>query len=331
MRAVDAGTGRQESWPRVFVLVLNYDGKTHLEYCLPSLLATDYGNFEVVLLDNASVDGSVEFAKTHFPEITIMENEANLGWSAGNNVGIRYALDHDADYIVLQNNDTKVDPHWLRGAVQVCESNPRIGLVGFRVLQEYVRGEDPDGEMFDALSAAWKRLEFEPAHHITGAALFVRADVFRDLGLLDEVYFFYGGEDDLEHRAQRAGYEMVRVNVPLWHYNSGSSRADPLKFSVMALCCDIRKMLKNETLHEAWRQFKWLVRFVCSPKIEFDERIPHFRRLRPSNFVVNIAVLMYAVLWNVAHLPGTLRARRQAERRIIDVRREWENEGTPGH
>ena len=319
----DGVTGREGSWPHVFVIVLNYNGRSHLEYCLPSLTATDYPNYTLVLVDNASEDGSVEFTRARFPEVTIIENDVNLGWSAGNNVGIRHALDGDADYVVLQNNDTRVDPRWLRGAVEVCESNARVGMVGFNMLQEYVRGEDLDGEKFEALSAAWQELKFEPTHHITGAALFVRADVFRDLGLLDGAYFFYGGEDDLEHRAQRAGYQMVRINVPLWHYNAGSSRAQPLRFSVLALCYDIRKMLKNETRQEAWRQLAWLIKFVCSPRIEFDERIPHFARLRPSNFVVNTAVLIYALLWNVVHLPSTLRARREAEQRIIEAQESW--------
>jgi len=244
---VDVMNTREDSSPRVFVLVLNYNGKTHLEYCLPSLIGTCYPNYEIVLIDNASVDRSVELTETCFTDVTVIENDTNLGWSAGNNVGIRYALEHGADYIVLQNNDTKVDPRWLRGAVQVCESDSRIGMVGFRMLQEYVRGEDTSGEKFEALSAAWRELECEPADHITGAALFVRAAVFRELGLLDEAYFFYGGEDDLELRARRAGYRMVRINVPLWHYNAGSSRTQPLRFSILALCYDIRRMLKNET------------------------------------------------------------------------------------
>ena len=99
----------------------------------------------------------------------------------------------------------------------------------------------------------------------------------------------------------------------------------------MALCCDIRRMLKSETPQEAWRQFRWLVKFVCSPTIEYDKRIPHFRRLRPSNFVVNTLFLVYAVVWNLVHFPATLRARRRAEQRITQMQQNWQHENTTGY
>lgn len=310
--------------PLVHILVLNCNGKNHLEYCLPSLLATEYQNYRIVLVDNGSTDGSVEYTRENFSRVTIVQNDENLGWAGGNNVGIRYALDHGADYIVLQNNDTKVDPRWLSGAVQVCEADPRIGIVGFNMLQEYIQGEDPDEKQFRALSAAWEKLEYEPADHVTGAALFARADVFRDVGLIDKAYFAYSEEDDLEKRAVRAGYRMVRINVPLWHYNGGFWRKQFLRSSVLALRNNIRCMLKNDTPSSIWRQIVWLLKFVCPPRLEYDVRIPHFRRLRPSNFVVNNVILLYALLWNLLFLPATLRVRYRDERRIIRARKRWE-------
>jgi GT2 family glycosyltransferase len=310
--------------PLVYVIVLNYNGREHLEYCLPSLLATEYPNYRIVLSDNASTDGSIEYVREHFPEVAVIQNDDNLGWARGNNVGIQYALDHDADYVVLQNNDTKVDPRWLGGAVQVCVEHRRIGIIGFRMLQEYIQGEDPDEQEFRKLSAAWEKLEFEPADHITGAALFVRTDVFRDIGLIDEAYFAYSEEDDLEKRAARAGYQMVRINVPLWHYNGGFWRKQFLRSSILALRNNIRCMIKNDTLRSIVRQLVWLVRFVCPPRVEYDVRIPHFRRLRPSNLVVNNAVLLYALAWNTFLLPATLWARYQDERRIAQARKRWD-------
>lgn len=314
---------RPSVWPRVCVLILNYNGREHLEYCLPSLLATDYPNCELVLLDNASTDDSVEFTRANFPAVTIVQNGANLGWAAGNNAGIRYALEHGAEYIVLQNNDTRVDPRWISGAVRVCLENPRIGIVGFTMLQEYIQGEDPAGEKFEQLVESWQKLEYEPTTHVTGAALFVRADVFRDVGLIDEAYFAYGEEDDLEKRAMRAGYQMVRINIPLWHYNGGFWRKQFLKSSVLAMRNNIRCMLKNDMRDSIWQQIQWLLRFVCTPRVEYDVRIPHFRRLRPYNYIVNVLILLYAFLWNLVFFPATLRARREAERRIIQAQQRW--------
>ncbi len=192
------------------------------------------------------------------------------------------------------------------------------------MLQEYIQGEDPDEEQFKALSAAWEKLEYEPADHVTGAALFVRADVFRGVGLIDEAYFAYSEEDDLQKRAMRAGYQMVRINVPLWHYNGGFWRKQFLRSSVLALRNNIRCMIKNDTPRSIWRQVVWLFKFVCPPRLEYDVRIPHFRRLRPSNFVVNNVILLYALLWNIIFLPATLWARYQDERRIAQVRERWQ-------
>lgn len=312
------------SEPLVYVIVLNYNGRHHLEYCLPSLMATDYERCRILLVDNASTDGSVLYVRERFPNVTVIENEENLGFAAGNNIGIRHALDHRADYIVLQNNDTKVDPRWLTYATRVAEADSRVGFVGFEMLQEYIQGEDPEGEQFRARMEAWDKLEVKPANHITGAALFVRSEVFRDVGLLDEAFTFYSEEDDLEHRARRAGYRLVRINIPLWHYNAGSSRGRSIRFSALAMRHNIRHILKNESPFEIWRQLTWLARFVCLPRIDFDERIPHFRRLRSSNFVVNGLVLAYAFLWNVVSLPATLRARRKAEQRIAHAQKRWE-------
>jgi hypothetical protein len=66
-----------------------------------------------------------------------------------------------------------------------------------------------------------------------------------------------------------------------------------------------------------------MIRFVCLPRVQFDERIPHFRRLRPSNFIVNSVILAYALLWNIVFLPSTLRARRKAEQRIVQAQQRW--------
>lgn len=309
--------------PLVYVVVLNYNGNRHLEYCLPSLLATSYENYQVLLVDNGSTDDSVEYSRETFSEVRVVENDENLGFAAGNNVGIRYALDRGADYIVLQNNDTKVDPRWLTYAVDVAENDPRVGFVGFQMLQEYVQGEDPEGRRFESLMDDWDHLEVAPTDHITGAALFVRSKVFCDIGLLDEAFTFYSEEDDLEHRARRAGYRLVRINIPLWHYNAGSSRGESIKFAALAMRHNIRSMLKNETPIEIWRQLTWLIRFVCSPRVEFDERIPHFRRLRSSSFIVNSIILAYALLWNIISLPATMRARRRAEQRIMRAKKGW--------
>jgi GT2 family glycosyltransferase len=307
--------------PKVYVLVLNYNGREHLEYCLSSVLATQYPATNVLLIDNGSTDNSVAFARQNHPHIGIIENGLNLGWAAGNNVGIRYALEREASYVVLLNNDMRVDPRWLTHAVAVAEADPFIGVVGFDTIGEYHLNADPDLVKFKRRQAAWQELEVKETEHVAGCALFLRADLLRDIGLLDERFFAYGEEDDLQKRARRAGYRSVRVNIPLWHYNGGywnTSRL--LKSAVLAQRNHVRVMLKNDPPAVAGRRFRDMAVFICWPGVQYDCTHAHLRRLRPSLYPINVAILLYAVLWNLIALPATLLARYRDEQRIRQAR-----------
>lgn len=303
--------------PHVSVIILNWNGRRHLEYCLPSVLATDYPNYQVVLVDNASTDGSIEYVRTTFPGVMLLRNERNLGWSGGNNVGIRFALTRGARYIVLLNNDVQVHPQWIRQAVAVAEGDARMGVVGFQVFGEY--GKEPV-ERFKEACRTWREAPVKPTGHIAGCAMLVRAEVFRAIGLIDETYFAYGEEDDLEARARRAGFTMVRVNVPLWHYSEGSSERIRWKASILTMRNRIRYLIKNESPAVGLRETARVVHLSCNPLARISPGFAHHRRLRPSNVVVNAGLLAYALGWNLAHLPQTLAARRRDNRAIAAYR-----------
>ena len=306
---------------RVFVLIINYNGKEHLSYCLPSVLQTEYPETRAILIDNGSEDESVAFTRSNFP-VHVIVNERNLGWAAGNNVGIRYALEHGADSIVLLNNDMRVDPRWLTHAVAVAESDPLIGCIGFDTIGEYHLNADPDQTLFEQRRLAWKELAVAPTEHVAGCALFLRAALLQDIGLLDERFFSYGEEDDLQKRARRAGYRSVRINIPLWHYNGGYwGQSRLLRAAVLAQRNHIRAMVKNDSLRVALSRFRDMVIFVCWPGVQYDHNHAHLRRLRPSIYPVNVLILLAAIAWNLLTLPATLLARRSDEKRIRAARR----------
>lgn len=306
--------------PRVSVVVANYNGRPHLPYCLPSLLATAYDNFDVVLVDNASRDDSVDFVRAAFPQVEVVVNDRNLGWAGGNNVGVRLALARGADYIVLQNNDTRVDPRWLSAAVTALEAHPRLGVLGFAVLGEYRADEDPDGRLFAAQVAAATPPRLVSAGHVSGCALVVRAQVFRDVGLFDERYFVFAEEDDFVARALSAGYERARVTVPVWHAHGGTWQRSPLRFSYLAMRNDLRFILKNEPLRRAVLRIGWTLLFVLSPRPRYDRALSHYRRLRPGNWLLNASLLKCAAVWNLVALPETLAARRRDHARSAAAR-----------
>jgi GT2 family glycosyltransferase len=219
--------------PKVIIVVLTWRNYEVTKDCLYSLRKLDYPNFEVVLVDNGSADGSAERLASEFPEVRLIKNEKNLGFPAGNNVAIRDAMERNPDYFLLLNNDTLVAPDFLSKLVKVAESDDRIGIVNPKILYfeppdrvwfgggyykpwwstGKVRGENRRdvGEYNDT-----REISF-----VTGCAFLIKTGVVRQIGLLDEI-FFLGFEDlDWTVRALRAGFRAFYVgSAVIWHKSS---------------------------------------------------------------------------------------------------------------
>ncbi|MGK7368687.1 MAG: glycosyltransferase family 2 protein, partial [Candidatus Halalkalibacterium sp. M3_1C_030] len=125
--------------PKVHIIILNWNGKEDTIECLNSLKALEYPNFEIVVVDNASSDGSVSEIKDKFPETTLLESEINRGYAGGNNIGLRYALNHDSDYAWILNNDTVVDKNALGSLVKKMKIDGSIGICGSRLVYYHDR------------------------------------------------------------------------------------------------------------------------------------------------------------------------------------------------
>ena len=145
--------------PRVAVIVLNYNGKRFFADCCASLAALDYPaeRWQLVVVDNGSRDGSVEEARALAPQADLVPLPRNLGFAAGNNVGMRRALAQGYDCVALLNNDTRVDPQWLRALVEVAESAPDVAVCGSKILSW-------DGTLIEySGSVFWKETTSGPA------------------------------------------------------------------------------------------------------------------------------------------------------------------------
>ncbi|OGO06740.1 MAG: hypothetical protein A2Y73_08450, partial [Chloroflexi bacterium RBG_13_56_8] len=213
--------------PLVYIIVLNYNGLHHLEYCLPSLLAAEYPNYRVVVVDNASADDSVAHVRSTYPNVELLASPHNAGWSGGNNLGIRHALARGAAYIALANNDIRVDPRWIQEGVKACQEDERIGLVGYRILTSQ--------RDFAEAMAQWDAPQIRQVNANPGCALLVRSKLFEGIGLIDETFFAYCEEIDLAYRAARAGYTSVEINVPVWHARGGTFGTIPLRSGYLAM------------------------------------------------------------------------------------------------
>lgn len=213
----------------ISVVVLNFNGKRYLEKCLSSLASQTYEDFEVIVVDNASTDGSVDYLKAQFSWARIVKNEKNLGFAGGTNSGIRQAR---GDYILTLNNDTQVDRCFLECLVKPMLSDKSIGMCASKMLLSDGRINSA-GICISRSGAAWDRGMFEPNDGqydcleevlgpCAGAALY-RKKMLDEIGLFDEDFFLYMEDVDLAFRAKLAGWKCIYVPEAVVHHHHGGT------------------------------------------------------------------------------------------------------------
>ena len=194
-----------------------------LERFLPSVTSHTLGEAEVVIADNGSTDNSLEFLHSHYPELRIIALDRNYGFAEGYN---RALAEVDADYYVLLNDDVEVTPHWIEPVVEQMEQNPQTAICQPKLLMydqrdtfEYAGGAGGfidkygypfcRGRIFTTIEI--DRGQYDNTREVfwaSGAAMFVRADVWRELGGLDGEFFAHMEEIDFCWRAKNAGYRV---------------------------------------------------------------------------------------------------------------------------
>ena len=215
--------------PLIIIIILNTNRREDTLACLASLAQSDYGNYQIIVLDNASTDGSAEAIRAAYPEVTVVPLAENKGYAGNNNVGIAVALERGADWVLVLNEDTVLDPACLREMITAVLPHPDVGITGPMVyhFSEPTIIQSAGGAMNRNLHA-WHRAENEPdqgqfqeveaVEWIHGCAIMVRRDVFEQLGMLDERFFYYWEETELCLRTRRGGWRILFVPAAkLWH------------------------------------------------------------------------------------------------------------------
>lgn len=219
--------------PQVTIIMLTWNSYDVTRDCLLSLRKVDYPAYNIILVDNGSVDGSWLKLAQEFPEATMIRNEKNLGFTGGNNVGMREALKNGTDYLLLLNNDTIVSPSFLSEMISVAETDTRIGM-----LNPKIYFFEPSDTIWYA-GGAYVRWKTFPTHFgvlqrddgsynqtkevsfVTGCALMVRSETARKIGLLDETFFLSYEDVDWSVRAIESGYKAMYVPAAIiWHRDS---------------------------------------------------------------------------------------------------------------
>jgi GT2 family glycosyltransferase len=219
-------------------VILNWNGKKFLEQFLPSLVTSTYRNFTLVVADNASTDDSIDFLQVHYPQVRIIRNSGNLGYTGGYNAALQQVT---ADYYALLNSDVEVDPGWLEPLVSLMEKDRSIGACQPKMLDfinrnsfEYAGAAGGwldaygypfcKGRIFDYCEIDTGQYDIaEPIFWASGAALFIRSSVFHEMHGFEPFFFAHMEEIDLCWRMQLAGYKVYSCpQSVIYHVGGGT-------------------------------------------------------------------------------------------------------------
>ena len=294
-------------WPLVSLIIVNWNGLTLLKEYLPSILATDYPNYEVIIVDNGSTDGSIDYVTQNF-EIKVIANTRNLGFAGGNNVGLKAA---SGEICVLLNTDVAVRSTWLKELVTAIQSNPQAGIAGCKILF-------PDGKTLQHAGAKLQYPSADPYHYgfgekdrgqfeevreveyVTGAAMAIKAETLAKVGYLDETFFpAYYEETDYCVRARQQGYKIIYVpgSVVIHHQSATAGKNNPLRLRAFHTN-RLRFVLKHYPVHS------FLGDFVQS----------ELSRIRQEASVEEVRAMRQAYLEILFALPDILRQRQELAR-----------------
>jgi GT2 family glycosyltransferase len=246
---------------KLAIVILNWNGQKFLSQFLPALVQYSPEYAEIIIADNASTDHSIAFLSTNFPNIRIIQNNENGGFSKGYNDALSQV---DAEYYCLLNSDVDATEHWVEPVISLLDNNPDVAVVQPKLLSyknkqqfEYAgacggfidylgypfcRGrvfeylETDTGQYNDAIEVFWA----------TGAALFVRSKVFHTLNGLDELFFAHMEEIDFCWRVKNAGHKiMVEPKSVIYHVGGGTLPKNVSKKTYLNFRNNLFLLLKN--------------------------------------------------------------------------------------
>lgn len=225
---------------KLTVIIPNYNGKHFMRPCLDSLKNQTYKNFDILIVDNASSDGSIAYLAKYYPDIKIISLNKNYGFSKAVNEGIKNS---NTPYILLLNNDTTVDPRFIEEMLNAIQISPRIFSVSSKMIQMYHPEQiDSAGDFYTVLGWGFGRGKDHPSTQYTknssvfsacaGAAIY-RRSVFNLIGYFDELHFAYLEDIDVGYRARIYGYlNTYCPTAKVFHVGSGTSGSKYNAFKV---------------------------------------------------------------------------------------------------
>lgn len=294
--------------PRASVIIVNYNGRKYLEQCLSSLLQEDYPDYEALVVDNASSDGSADYVETTFPTVKVIRSGENVGYGHGCNLGLEYAL---GEYIAFLNADTKGGPGWLQALVSALECHPDAGLVTPKILlTSQPERINTCGNQVHFTGLAFCRGAGRPAGEydlteevpaVSGAAFMTRRSVLEEMGGLDGQFFMYLEDTDLSWRARLSGYRCLCVPDAVVYHDYGL-RLTPQKYYYLE---------RNRYLI-LLKNLRWRTMLLFTPALILSEVVTWgYALLRGPRY---LAQKLRGYLWLLRQGRSILQARRAVQR-----------------
>jgi len=299
------------NYPKVSVNVLTHNAIKYISNCLESILKSNYPNYEIIVVDNNSKDGTPELIARKFPQVKLVLSEKNLGCSGGHNLGIKQAK---GDIFFFLDDDTIIHPDLIRVLVEELESSPQIGVTGPKIYSmnepdkilfaggkidwaksdSYVLGRDlTDKELGDDLK---KEVDF-----ITGCALMIKREVINKIGLFNNVYFAFYEDADLCQRAKKAGYHVIYMPFGgVWHMKSATSGTVFLD--------DLKSQKKGVRIYLKMVG-RYLKGSVNIKYIQYRNRLIFYIKHSPRkiNFLIRyVFIFTPKFLWSVVQIPWSI-------------------------
>ncbi|MBU2595777.1 glycosyltransferase family 2 protein, partial [Patescibacteria group bacterium] len=214
--------------PKLSIIIVNWNAKKFLKICLESIKKEMHHSHEIIVVDNNSEDGSQQMVKRYFPQVILVANKKNLGFSRANNQALAIA---QGEYVLFLNPDTKIEDQAIERSINFIDKNPKIGLVGVRLIAEngetqlssgrrlpsiwgefvgfFLRNPFPQTRIFGSyLMSWWDHKDRRGVEAICGAYMLARKKTMAKLKGLDEEYFMYGEDVDLCARVKKMGLKV---------------------------------------------------------------------------------------------------------------------------
>lgn len=268
----------------VYIIVLNWNGKNLLHDCLSSLAKVKFDNYKVLLVDNASTDGSVDYVRNEYLDIELLVLEKNYGYAKGNNRGFDYAKGRGAEYVIFLNNDTIVDENLIEPLIEpfkdknVGQTVPKIFYADEKDKIWYAGGKINfwTGHIYHEGIRKYDNPNFtapKQTDYATGCCFCMKVGDFKVMNGFNELFPMYAEDADISLRIRKLGKKvMFSPKSIIWHKVSSSVGGE---LSFQKIIRKYRGYLKLYCLHANIRQ--WVTAALCSPFLLLINIIKYFR------------------------------------------------------